>query len=1008
MKKVFIALLFTAVLTALFCTTALAGAQDNVPPDLKSAYMTKASFAKGDNVELVLKFIEPGGIDLDGTYLCFSLLDSPTPNSTTVYSGWIGKDIFSFTDATDEYCSAYEKSHGYCAVLASCPVSKDSKDYFMSGSYRLTYLVTQDPSHNYLILGNSNWGGGLTPVPMTVEFNVDNPGADLVGPVVQSIGITPQNVAAGDTIQFQIVAKDNDGIASVDLTFCTNNTQYYVPSQFTIPNVDLNGLTTLTETVTLPDTLPPGKYTLGQFHITDNNGNENYDSSLSPIIQNEDDCYFNFTNSGYNENVPPTIEEFQLSQESAKPGDTVTFKVKLKENGTAIQDDCLLRLMFSSANTSGQAGSAALTKGDDGYFTGTYQIPINWPEQVIRFGLMIYYEDGDTYQPYFPMDGSDLDPKLNILSVFSGLNDTSVLMGSSADLVAGITAGNQLEGDMTSRITVANPPDFSTPGVYFVRYEVRSSQAGAAQSNTYVGYRWIGVTEVLPEDSDDAFVVAEDRLVIDATSNDLSVQVDTSDSGVYKNVGFSSTYTQCGTYKLTKLNYNGASSLTQSTTATQSRQLLCSVVDSIAHDYTLSFKANGATSGTMGNMPMAFGTAKRLPPNAFKRTGYSFLGWAKTPAGPVNYSDKQSVLNLTSVEGSTVALYAQWGINSYTVAFNSQGGTLVTSKKANYNTMVTAPAAPTRSGYTFTGWYKEAACTNAWNFTTDKVTGNITLYAKWLLSAPAGVKAVSDSYSSIMVSWNAAAGVSGYAVYRASSSTGVYTAVGIATSASFTNSALATGTNYCYKVRAYKLSGATKLYGAWSAVVSAKPIPAAPATLTAKQAAYNSINLTWSAVAGATKYALYRSTTKTGEYSLLTATAALTYTNTNVNTGTVYYYKVKAYRVVGGTNVYGGNSPVVSAKTTLAVPASVKAARVSSASISVTWGTVAGATMYEVWHCTSSATGTYSKLAETASLCCANTGLTAGKTYWYKVRAYRLIGAVKVYGYFSAIVYAKP
>lgn len=47
------------------------------------------------------------------------------------------------------------------------------------------------------------------------------------------------------------------------------------------------------------------------------------------------------------------------------------------------------------------------------------------------------------------------------------------------------------------------------------------------------------------------------------------------------------------------------------------------------------------------------------------------------------------------------------------------------------NGYITAPQAPLRIGYTFKGWYKDAACTTAWNFTTAKITGNISVYAKW-------------------------------------------------------------------------------------------------------------------------------------------------------------------------------------------------------------------------------------------------------------------------------------
>ncbi len=69
--------------------------------------------------------------------------------------------------------------------------------------------------------------------------------------------------------------------------------------------------------------------------------------------------------------------------------------------------------------------------------------------------------------------------------------------------------------------------------------------------------------------------------------------------------------------------------------------------------------------------------------------------------------------------------------SSYTVSFNSQGGTAVTSRRIATGEVATKPTNPTRTGYTFGGWYKEASCKTAWNFTTDKVTSNVTLYAKW-------------------------------------------------------------------------------------------------------------------------------------------------------------------------------------------------------------------------------------------------------------------------------------
>lgn len=70
--------------------------------------------------------------------------------------------------------------------------------------------------------------------------------------------------------------------------------------------------------------------------------------------------------------------------------------------------------------------------------------------------------------------------------------------------------------------------------------------------------------------------------------------------------------------------------------------------------------------------------------------------------------------------------------NTLTVTFEENGGSAVTDITGlAYNSTITAPANPTKTGYTFDGWYKEAACTNQWNFSSDKVTENITLYAKW-------------------------------------------------------------------------------------------------------------------------------------------------------------------------------------------------------------------------------------------------------------------------------------
>ena len=69
---------------------------------------------------------------------------------------------------------------------------------------------------------------------------------------------------------------------------------------------------------------------------------------------------------------------------------------------------------------------------------------------------------------------------------------------------------------------------------------------------------------------------------------------------------------------------------------------------------------------------------------------------------------------------------------SYTVTFDKNGhGTAPAAQTVKEGYKATEPTAPTAEGYTFGGWYKEKAATNAWNFSTDTVTKDTTLYAKW-------------------------------------------------------------------------------------------------------------------------------------------------------------------------------------------------------------------------------------------------------------------------------------
>lgn len=142
--------------------------------------------------------------------------------------------------------------------------------------------------------------------------------------------------------------------------------------------------------------------------------------------------------------------------------------------------------------------------------------------------------------------------------------------------------------------------------------------------------------------------------------------------------------------------------------------------------YELAWNANGgnALTGTYTSGLTAVG-ATITKPNDPTRTGYTFAGWAESAEGEV-------VEVPATMPAAAKTYYAKWTIDTYTVTFNANGhGTAPDAAVVNYGAKVVAPTAPEAEGYAFGGWYREAGCTNAWDFANATITQDTTLYAKW-------------------------------------------------------------------------------------------------------------------------------------------------------------------------------------------------------------------------------------------------------------------------------------
>lgn len=166
----------------------------------------------------------------------------------------------------------------------------------------------------------------------------------------------------------------------------------------------------------------------------------------------------------------------------------------------------------------------------------------------------------------------------------------------------------------------------------------------------------------------------------------------------------------------------------------------------------------------------------------------------------------------------------------------------------------------------------------------------------------------------------------------------------------------------------------------------------------------SSIKLNWSKVSNASGYRIYRSTSKNGTYTKvkdITNNSTLTYTDSGLSSNKKYYYKIKSFKNVNGQKYYGYYSNIISSETKLSTP-TIKLSTPKSKSIKVSWNKISGSKGYEVYRATSKK-GTYYKKSTTSNLSYTNTGLTKGKTYYYKVRAYKIVNGNKVYSSFSSI-----
>ena len=155
-------------------------------------------------------------------------------------------------------------------------------------------------------------------------------------------------------------------------------------------------------------------------------------------------------------------------------------------------------------------------------------------------------------------------------------------------------------------------------------------------------------------------------------------------------------------------------------------------------EYEVKFDANGGT-GVLENEHFKYDEVKPLTANDFTRTGYTFLGWSTDKdATSASYINMKTVSNMTSEDNSVVTLYAVWQANTYTLTFNANGANAScseTSRDVVYGKAYGTLPVPTRTGYSFTGWFTSINGDTEVTSATIMGSKDATLYAHWEINA---------------------------------------------------------------------------------------------------------------------------------------------------------------------------------------------------------------------------------------------------------------------------------
>ncbi|MCM1363457.1 MAG: fibronectin type III domain-containing protein [Faecalibacterium sp.] len=269
-----------------------------------------------------------------------------------------------------------------------------------------------------------------------------------------------------------------------------------------------------------------------------------------------------------------------------------------------------------------------------------------------------------------------------------------------------------------------------------------------------------------------------------------------------------------------------------------------------------------------------------------------------------------------------------------------------------------------------------------------------------------GLAQKSTSSTAYTLSWKAVKGATGYGVYRYDSSSKSYKKIATVKTASYKITKLSPVKTAKYKVRAYIDTSTATRWGAYSDVLSATTAPDKVKTISQSGTSKTGYTLKWSAVKGATGYRIYKYDSSSKSYKKLKDVTSTSYKITGLSAGKTAKYQIKAYIKTSTGTYWGSSSAVFTAATTPDMVKNLTQSATSTTGYTLKWKAVSGATGYRVYKY-DAASKSYKKLKDVTSTSCKITGLKAGNSAKYQVKAYIKGTGGTYYGTASTALTAK-